>query len=78
MPTPTHLRDYKRERRLYHGLPRQKRENAARKRARRAMGLKTGDPREVDHKKMLKNGGSNDKSNLRVVSRAANRRRKHK
>ena len=75
MPTPTHLRDYKRERRLYHGLPKQKRENAARKRARRAMGLKTGDPREVDHKVPLHKGGSNSKKNLRVVSRKANRTR---
>ena len=37
------------------------------------MGLKKGDPREVDHKKPLSKGGSNSKRNLRVVSRKTNR-----
>lgn len=40
--------------------------------ARREMGLKVGDPRQVDHKKTLKSGGSNAKSNLRVVSAKTN------
>lgn len=40
--------------------------------ARREMGLKVGDPRQVDHKKTLKSGGSNSKSNLRVVSAKTN------
>ena len=52
--------------------PARKKARAARNRARRKMGLKVGDPRVVDHKKELVNGGSNDKSNLRVVSRKAN------
>jgi len=52
--------------------PTRKKARAARNRARRKMGLKAGDPRVVDHKKELVNGGSNDKSNLRVVSRKAN------
>ncbi|MGI6013710.1 MAG: HNH endonuclease signature motif containing protein [Oscillospiraceae bacterium] len=39
------------------------------------MGLKTGDPREVDHKRPLSKGGSNKKKNLRVVSRTTNRRK---
>ena len=43
-----------------------------RNKARRKMGLKNGDPREVDHKKELVNGGSNDKSNLKVTTRKAN------
>ena len=41
-------------------------------RARTAMGLKDGDPREVDHKRPLKEGGSNERKNLRVVSRKTN------
>jgi len=36
------------------------------------MGLKVGDPRQVDHKKELSKGGTNHKSNLRVTSKAAN------
>ena len=52
--------------------PARKKARAARNRARRKMGLKNGDPRVVDHKKELVNGGSNDKSNLRVVSRKTN------
>jgi len=36
------------------------------------MGLKVGDPRQVDHKKPLKKGGSNSRKNLRVVSAKTN------
>lgn len=39
------------------------------------MGLKVGDPREVDHIKPLSKGGSNSKRNLRIVSRKTNRRK---
>jgi len=39
------------------------------------MGLKKGDPREVDHVKPLDKGGSNSRSNLRIVSRTTNRRK---
>lgn len=42
--------------------------NAARKRA----GLKVGDPRQADHIKELVRGGSNAKSNVRVVSARTN------
>lgn len=52
--------------------PARKKARAERNKARRKMGLKNGDPREVDHKKPLSEGGSNDKSNLRVTSRKAN------
>ncbi|MBL0333755.1 MAG: HNH endonuclease [Chlorobi bacterium] len=37
---------------------------------------KVGDGKDVDHKKPLKNGGSNHKSNLRVISKSANRSKK--
>jgi 5-methylcytosine-specific restriction endonuclease McrA len=42
------------------------------------MGLKKGDPREVDHRKPLSKGGTNGKSNLRVTSKSANRRKSNK
>lgn len=63
-------RDFVRERLAE--KPARKKARAERNKARRKMGLKNGDPREVDHKKELSRGGSNDKSNLRVVSRKAN------
>jgi 5-methylcytosine-specific restriction endonuclease McrA len=47
-------------------------QRAARGRARTAVGLKVGDPREVDHVKPLSKGGDNSRSNLKVVSRKAN------
>lgn len=68
-------RDYKKEYENYHSKPEQKKNNSMRHKARRKMGLKTGDPREVDHKKPLSKGGSNSKANLRVVSRDTNRKK---
>lgn len=75
MPTPKHKRDYAKEYREHGGLPHVKKQRAMRNKARRMAGLKVGDPREVDHKKPLSKGGSNAKSNHRVVSRATNRRK---
>lgn len=66
-------RDYKKEYANFHSKPAQKKARAARNKARRVMGLKVGDKREVDHKKPLSKGGSNSKANLRVVSRKTNR-----
>ena len=37
---------------------------------------KVGDGKDVDHKKPLKHGGSNHRSNLRVVSKSTNRSKK--
>tara|TARA_Y100001963_G_scaffold149908_1_gene230176 strand:+ start:263 stop:490 length:228 start_codon:yes stop_codon:yes gene_type:complete len=70
MPKP---RDYKREYRLYHSSPLQIRARVERKRARKKMGLKTGDPREVDHEVPLSRGGTNHRRNLSIKSRGANR-----
>jgi hypothetical protein len=67
------VRNYVRER--LRESPERKRARAARNRARRKMGLKIGDPRQVDHKRPLTKGGTNAKSNLRVVSKAFNLRR---
>ena len=71
-------RNYKKEYQEYHSKPEQKKNRAKRNKARREMGLKVGDPREVDHKKPLSKGGSNKKSNLRVVSQKTNRKKGNK
>lgn len=68
-------RDYKKEYRDYHSKPAQRKNRSKRNQARRKMGLKKGDKREVDHKNPLSKGGSNKRSNLRVVSRRTNRRK---
>ena len=70
-------RDYKKEY-LYHGTPIQKKRRAQRNAARKKLGLKVGDPREADHKKPMDKGGTNAKSNLRAVSRSANRKKYNK
>lgn len=64
-------RDYKKEKAWDHANGRLK-DRAARNKARRAAGLKVGDPREADHKKPLSEGGSNSKDNIRVVSAKTN------
>jgi len=66
-------RDYKKERawEKANGDTRGK-DRAARNKARREAGLKVGDPREADHKKPLSEGGSNNKSNVRITSAKAN------
>lgn len=69
----TAKRDYKAEYRNYQGKPDQIKKRSERNKARRKMGLKVGDPREVDHKVPLSKGGSNEKKNLRVVTRHTNR-----
>jgi hypothetical protein len=46
--------------------------NAARSMMEQEGIFKKGDVKQVDHKKTLKNGGSNDRSNLRVVSAKTN------
>ena len=68
-------RDYKKEYRDYHGKPGPRKRRASVNRARRKVGLKPGDSREVDHKKPLSKGGSNNRSNLRIVSRKSNRKK---
>lgn len=47
--------------------------NAARAKMVKAGLVKKGDGKDVDHKKMLKDGGSNALSNLRAVSKSTNR-----
>lgn len=64
-------RDYQKEKEWDHKNGRLK-DRAARNKARRAAGLKVGDPREADHKRPLSEGGSNSKGNIRVVSAKTN------
>jgi len=53
--------------------PKQKKDRAKRNAARAKLGLKVGDKRDAHHKKPIKSGGSNAKSNLEAVSRKKNR-----
>ncbi len=66
-------RDYKRELQWEKtSKPNRVKDRAERNAARKDMGLKVGDPRQVDHKKELVKGGSNSKTNLRVTSEKTN------
>ena len=67
------LRDYACEYRTYHKLPIQRLNRSTRNKARRALNIKVGDPREVDHKVPLSKGGTNSVNNLQAISRIKNR-----
>ena len=67
------MRNYKKEYKEYHSKPVQKKRRAMRNQSRKILGLKVGDKREADHKKPLSRGGTNQKSNLRAVSKKTNR-----
>lgn len=62
---------------MYGARPEQKKKRAMRNAARRELEregvVHKGDGKDVDHKHMLKDGGSNARSNLRVVSEKKNR-----
>ncbi len=70
-------RDYKKEYREYHGTEEQKKNrakrNAARRQAIREGRAKKGDGTNVDHKKPIREGGGNSKSNTRVVDAEKNK-----
>ena len=61
----------------YNARPDQLKKRAERNAARRELikdgVVKKGDGKDVDHKKMLDNGGTNAKSNLRVTDQKTNR-----
>lgn len=61
----------------YQAKPEQVAKRVARNKARREAlkdgTVKKGDGKDIDHKKMLDTGGSNDKSNRRVVDAKENR-----
>lgn len=73
-------RDYKKEYREYHGKPEQIKNRSQRVMARRKMekelGKSTLQGKDIDHIKPLSKGGSNNRSNLRVMSVSKNRGRK--
>jgi hypothetical protein len=72
-----YVRDYKMEYRNYHGKPKQRKERAKRTAAREALirkgKVKKGSDMDVDHKKPLRNGGSNGINNLRLRHKSKNR-----
>ena len=61
----------------YNATPQHKKERAMRNAARRELmregKVHKGDGKDVDHKHMIKDGGSNAKCNLRVVPQKTNR-----
>lgn len=65
------------QQRAYNSTEKAKKErakrNAARRQAIKEGRVSKGDSREIDHKKPLRNGGSNAKSNTRVRSKTSNR-----
>lgn len=68
-------RDYKKEYREYHGTPEQIKKRQQRNEARAEYEKKHGDlPSnvDVDHKKRIAKGGTNDASNLRAVPESKN------
>lgn len=65
------VRDYQKEKEWDHKNGRLK-DRAARNKARKEAGLKVGDKRQADHIKPLSEGGSKNKSNVRVISAKAN------
>lgn len=68
----------KRAQKKYNAKPSSKKDRAKRNKARRQAikdgRARKGDGKDIDHKRPLKKGGSNKKSNTRVRSRRANRR----
>lgn len=70
-------RDYKKEYREFGGTAKQKKNRAARNKARRQLmregKVSKGDGKDVGHKTALHNGGSKGRSNVRVESRKTNR-----
>jgi hypothetical protein len=71
-------RDYKKEYREYHGTAEQREHRSNRNKARRLMikkgRVREGDGQEVDHKDG--NPKNNHPSNLQIMSRTANRRKR--
>jgi hypothetical protein len=70
-------RNYKEEYDRYHASPEQRKNRAARNKARREVEKKVGKAalrgKDVDHKRPLSKGGGNSKGNLRIRSKRANR-----
>lgn len=67
----------KKQDRGYNATPEMKKKRAMNNAARSELAkeglVRKGDGKDVDHKKMLKDGGSNSRSNLRAVPQSENR-----
>ena len=71
----TKKRSYQHEYEAYQGKPEQIKNRSERNKARRQVEKKVGNlpsDKDVDHKKMIKDGGTNTPSNLRVQSESEN------
>ena len=69
--------DYKKAYKKYHSSKKAKKERAQRNAAGRMLkkaGVKIPPGHEIDHKKAISDGGTNDLSNLRVISKEKNRK----
>lgn len=70
-------RNYREEYDRYHASPEQRKNRAARNRARKEVEKRVGKAalrgKDVDHKRPLAKGGGNGKGNLRIQSKRANR-----
>lgn len=70
------MRNYAKEYANYHSKPEQKinraKRNAARAMMKKELGAAAIRGKDIDHKKPLKSGGSNARSNLRVMSKSQN------
>ena len=69
--------DYKKAYKKYHSSKKAKQERAQRNAAGRKLkklGVKIPPGYEIDHKKAIAYGGSNDLSNLRIIPRSKNRK----
>lgn len=77
MPYVNKARPYKKEYDQYHGTEEQKKNRAKRNTARRRMEangrVRKGDGNDVDHKKPISKGGTNDTKNLSVKTASNNR-----
>lgn len=75
--TKTNAKPDSKRQRAYNSTEKAKKDrvkrNKARRQAIREGRASKGDGRDVDHKKPLRKGGSNSKSNQRVVSKSTNR-----
>lgn len=70
-------RNYRKEYQQYHGTPEHIAERSQRNKARRAAvkvgKARKGDGKDIDHKVPISKGGTNAQSNLRSMSKSANR-----
>jgi 5-methylcytosine-specific restriction endonuclease McrA len=74
---PRNPRRYDLEYAAYDGKPEVKKKRAMRNKARRQLEsegvVSKGDGKDVDHKRPIRSGGSNTRSNLRAVAKSSNR-----